>query len=166
MDAPETLRQIACAVCKTEPDVVKAAKAIRHRIAKEGLMDGLIESMIAVAINEAVYDVRHAAKWQMKVNAPRGLDAISSTSRAVLGSILDTWPTPDGQWLGDCLGEQLRDFAIVERDTASGHLRSAVFYEALAKIVPAQKRVRDCVKPGKAIELLKNIDASRAARVA
>lgn len=137
---------------------------IAARVAKRIDDDARTEA-VARGIASAIYEARGKAKSGIKrsVNAPAvSRRSVGDASEAAASALLERWSMRDGRALGDWTGEELASEVQVARAQASGQMRLAAFYEALAKKA-GSRTVRECVSSMDAERLWTNVSKTISA---
>jgi len=117
--------------------------AEREEVIWEGLRRGAMDSMSDIRSG-----ARNTAKMVAANPCMRDLSAVDSVSdtlrRAVNKSVMDVW-TEGGRKLGDLTGRDLALLRARARGQKDGWTAKENLWDALSKLVPDDKRVRDCV---------------------
>lgn len=132
-------------------NIDKAAEESEVKIRALPEFKQIQEQLVTAAVRELVYDHRHRSNVEMKretghYDTQRAFQVGSATA-AAYQSVYDYYIS--GMQLGSVLGSQLADISASEFAKANGHAFNAQLCLSLKRVVPDDKRVRDCVSEPK-----------------
>lgn len=148
----DDLQAIASEEAKKHSDDIDAAvDAAMRRLCKLPNYTDLVDNLVRSAVRHVVSDARHT----MNVAMRRSNSEYGGPAKVVAGSAVNRVASDyyayyiGGRTLGTIKGEELTDIAASESERANGHDFNARLCRSLAPLVPKDKTVRQCVKPGK-----------------
>jgi hypothetical protein len=146
---PESvLEVVAEAARKYASDIPKAVEEAEFMVRKLPEFSGLVRLLVRGAVQDLVYEARHQDNVRMRRAAGDygGPAKVDAAAPGVVGAHESLYLYRiAGTTLGLIKGADLKGIAESERRVAEGHAFNAALCEALAALVPEDKRVEEAV---------------------
>lgn len=132
-------------------DILAATNAAVSRVRKLSTFPEFVDDLVYAAIRGMIGDFRHHANVAMR----REIGTSGGPPKVKPGDAANRVAADcyvyfiAGRMLGSIRGDELPEIGNAEAERAEGHQFNARLCEELAKLVPAEKTVRQAVKPGK-----------------
>ncbi len=130
-------------------EIDKAVDRAEKALAKQPGWQAYRKSLVRSAIRHLVYDYRHRENVHQRRDAGEYGPAAKVTRGAASAEVARQKSLYEyfvgGKMLGSTTGEELEALAASESEKAAGYAFNARLCEALAKVVPKQKTVREAV---------------------
>ena len=157
----EVLAIIKKAASRYPSDIVKATDDAENKIRALPDFDEIVHILIRAAIQEQVYEARHAVTRQIKYETGQyggPAKVVSGESEGVKRAAISCYQFRIGSTiLGLVLGEELLVLAAAENAIGNGHLYNAELLTKLKPLVPEGKRVQDAVSEKKLRAIMESI---------
>ena len=149
MEYPTKITDIAKDSCTKYPDVQEAIAKTINRVKRLKDYKSFMNVLVYNALTDLVYDTRHRSNVAIKRQAGEygtgnktdyvGTRSVQQATKNYLNYYIA------GRTLGNILGSEIEDLIDIEVSLSDGHDYNTRILEALKKIVPEDKRVKDVV---------------------
>lgn len=166
MDYPEEVLEAVRRAVANHPDDAQAAVDCADRdIRGLSCFEDLVSGMVRDAVQGLVYGERHQVNVRLRAAAGAygGAAKVHGASAAVNRACESYYAySVAGRALGELTGADLPEAAAAEQARAEGHAFNARLCSELARLVPADRRVRDALTEKKLAALFRRLAGEAA----